>query len=108
MSPTLGGATSNRVLRQLLESTPARRGHDNLSQSGVLDSEGGLLLRRDVHRLSDLGFLTVDPESLRIYAMRELNQYPVYRDLDGQELQVEVTDGQRQWLAQHWATRTPS
>lgn len=74
--------------------------------SGVHDSEGGLLLRRDVHRLFDLGFLTVDPKSLRICVKSEIDNYAVYRDLDGQNLQVTVTEGQREWLARHWASHS--
>lgn len=74
--------------------------------SGIHDSEGGLLLRRDVHRLFDLGFHTVDPKSLRICVSPELGDYAVYRDLHGQNLQVTVTEGQREWLARHWMSHS--
>ncbi|WP_146069672.1 HNH endonuclease [Arthrobacter sp. B0490] len=78
------------------------------ASAGVHDSEGGLLLRRDVHRLFDLGFLTVDPKSLSICVKPELDQYDAYHSLNGQKLHVVVTEGQRKWLAQHWAAHTPS
>lgn len=76
--------------------------------AGIHDSEGGLLLRRDIHRLFDLGFITVDPKSLRIHVGPELGNYPVYRDLEGQNLQVSVTEGQRKWLARHWTSHRVS
>lgn len=69
--------------------------------SSVHESEGGLLLRRDIHRLFDLGFITVDPASLTIRTSPELDGYPLYRDLDGQNLHVPITTGQRKWLALH-------
>jgi hypothetical protein len=65
--------------------------------------QGGLLLRRDVHRLFDLGFLAVDPESLRIDVSQIVLAYPAYRDFQGKRLTTELTPSQCRWLQAHWA-----
>jgi hypothetical protein len=53
------------------------------AETGEHHSDGGLLLRRDIHRLFDLGYLAVNPQSLQI-------------DVHS------VTQKQRQWLLAHW------
>lgn len=65
-------------------------------------SDGGWLLRRDVHRLFDLGFLAVNPLSLQVDVHPTLGEYPMYQNLHGQELHVKVTQKQHQWLMEHW------
>ena len=44
--------------------------------------QNGLLLRSDVHLLFDLGFIGIDPETLRIQVSRKISTSP-YVDLDG-------------------------
>jgi len=63
--------------------------------------EGGLLLRRDLHRLFDQGLLAVAPDGTVDIAER-LKQYELYSALHGQSLRIRTTSGQRQWLAMHW------
>jgi hypothetical protein len=65
-------------------------------------SHGGLMLRRDVHRLFDLGELAVDPTSLRIDVGKALMEFPTYSSLQGAPLQVPLDGGHRKWLAEHW------
>jgi HNH endonuclease len=64
---------------------------------------GGLLLRRDVHRLLDRGKLAVDPELLTVSVDEELLQYPAYAALDGRHIEVPVSDELRKWLREHWS-----
>lgn len=64
---------------------------------------GGLMLRRDVHRLFDDGWLAVSPSSLRIHVSSELKSFTQYAQLDGEQLTTKVSGGQRSWLEKHWA-----
>lgn len=55
----------------------------------VHEERGGLLLRKDVHRLFDSMLLTVDPDDVRAHvAPALLERYPVLGSLDGQKLHV--------------------
>ncbi len=63
---------------------------------------GGLLLRRDIHRLFDLGLLVVDPASLTVDVDRSLEQFPEYANLAGRPLAVNPSAGQLRWLKNHW------
>jgi predicted RNA-binding Zn-ribbon protein involved in translation (DUF1610 family) len=72
------------------------------AESGEHHSDGGWLLRRDVHRLFDLGFLAVNPQSFQIDVHPTLDEYPMYQNLHGQQLHVKVTQKQHQWLVEHW------
>ncbi|MGY4720072.1 HNH endonuclease [Naumannella huperziae] len=72
------------------------------AQLGVHHEHGGLLLRRDIHRLFDDGWLAVDPESLRIDVANPLESYPQYARLHDQRLRADVQDSQVQWLSHHW------
>lgn len=49
---------------------------------------GGLLLRRDLHRL---------------FVANGLHPYALYQQLHGSKLKVGVNANQREWLADHWA-----
>ncbi|QCX74927.1 hypothetical protein C9F11_06135 [Streptomyces sp. YIM 121038] len=69
--------------------------------SGEHHSDGGLLLRRDVHRLFDLGLLVVDPASLTVDVAAPLLPYPAYAALHGAPLAVPVTTRHRAWLRAH-------
>ncbi|MEV5754939.1 HNH endonuclease signature motif containing protein [Actinoallomurus sp. NPDC052308] len=65
---------------------------------------GGLLLRRDIHRLFDLGQLAVHPETGTIDVSPAIRTYPEYGRLHGAKLQAPVTDKHRRWFADHWRT----
>jgi hypothetical protein len=64
--------------------------------------DGGLLLRRDVHRLFDLGLLRVRPKSLAIDVDTALTDYPEYAALTGRKLDVEINSKVEGWLLAHW------
>lgn len=72
------------------------------AKSGEHHSDGGWLMRRDVHRLFDLGFLAVNPQSFQIDVHPSLSDYLMYQDLHEQKLHVKVTQKQHQWLVEHW------
>lgn len=78
------------------------------AELGVHQEHGGLLLRRDIHRLFDDGSLAVDPSDLRVDVARNLDDYPQYASLQGQRLRTHLKDSQVEWLAQHWTEHRAS
>ncbi|WP_421109734.1 HNH endonuclease [Streptomyces sp. NEAU-S77] len=74
------------------------------AESGEHHDFGGLLLRRDIHRLFDLGHITVDPATDMLDVDSSLDEYPLYADLHGKPLALELRDEHRVWLAAHWHT----
>lgn len=70
--------------------------------TGKHHRDGGLLLRRDLHRLFDLGLIAVNPESFRMSVHQDLSQYADFYRLDGHPLAIEIGPGQARWLATHW------
>lgn len=74
----------------------------SFAADGRHHDEGGLLLRRDVHRLFDLGYLAVHPADSRIDVAPPVAGYAEYARLHGGKLQVDLTRRQVDWIAQHW------
>jgi hypothetical protein len=72
------------------------------AEIGRHDIEGGLLLRRDLHRLFDQGLLAVTPDGT-IDVADSLKEYALYSGLHAQQLKVSTTPRQREWLELHWA-----
>jgi ribosomal protein L37AE/L43A len=87
-------------------SAPARvleAGHlYSYAKLGIHHKHGGLMLRRDIHRLFDDGMLAVEPSTLRIDVAPELERYPQYARLHDVPLTVGLKDPQVSWLCQHW------
>ena len=73
-----------------------------LSESGEHHDFGGLLLRRDVHRLFDNGRIAVDPETDLLDVDPGLDAYPVYAELHGKPLALALRPEHRVWLTAHW------
>ncbi|ANS29386.1 hypothetical protein R1CP_23590 [Rhodococcus opacus] len=71
------------------------------AEVGQHEDDGGLLLRRDLHRLFDRGLIAVD-SSGTIDVTDEIRQYPLYAALHGQRLSVRLRKKQRDWLQLHW------
>ncbi|WP_405543757.1 HNH endonuclease [Streptomyces goshikiensis] len=71
--------------------------------SGEHHEWGGLLLRRDLHRLFDLGQLAVDPATGRISVDPALNAYPLYAQLHDRLPEVALRAEHHKWLAAHWS-----
>ncbi|WP_109777536.1 HNH endonuclease [Mycolicibacterium chubuense] len=63
--------------------------------------DGGLLLRRDLHRLFDQGLIAVT-QGGTIDVADSLQPQGLYFTLHGQQLQVTASPRQREWLALHW------
>ncbi|MBT0992964.1 HNH endonuclease [Cellulomonas sp. DKR-3] len=72
------------------------------AQLGTHFQHGGLMLRRDIHRLFDDGLLAVEPARLRIDVAEPLAQFPQYARLHGQPLASALQDPQVDWLDKHW------
>jgi len=74
----------------------------SFAREGEHDSENGLLLRRDLHRLFDDGLIRVNPVTLEIAIALSLTQYKQYSSLDRETVRVGLTSSQRRWLREHW------
>ncbi|MDN4490388.1 hypothetical protein QQX13_06035 [Demequina sp. SYSU T00068] len=72
------------------------------AELGEHHEHGGLLLRRDVHRLFDDGWIAVDPTSLKLDVSEPLGEYPQYATLHGEALRAVVSDQHLGWLEKHW------
>ena len=68
---------------------------------GRHDSDGGLLLRRDLHRLFDTGSIAVTAGGT-LDVSAELTAYDLYAGLHGRSLTISPTARHRRWLAAHW------
>jgi DNA-directed RNA polymerase subunit RPC12/RpoP len=69
---------------------------------GTHHEHGGLLLRRDIHRLFDDGHLAVNPRSLRASVSPTLLRFPQYAALHDRPLTVNLKPTQIRWLTGHW------
>lgn len=63
---------------------------------------GGLLLRKDVHRLFDLGEIAINPKTLTLDVTPETRAYPVYDQLHGRSLTVTLDKKHQKWVNEHW------
>ncbi|SCL25982.1 HNH endonuclease [Micromonospora nigra] len=64
--------------------------------------DGGLLMRRDLHRLFDQGDIAVDPNTLTINLCKDLLAYEGYATLHGQRLAIAPDPGHIAWMEKHW------
>ncbi|MFD2792924.1 HNH endonuclease [Promicromonospora vindobonensis] len=73
------------------------------AQLGKHYEHGGLMLRRDVHRLFDDELLAVTPTlPYRIDVAPDLADYPQYDRLHGEPLMTQLRAEQVEWLDKHW------
>jgi hypothetical protein len=72
------------------------------AELGEHHEHGGLLLRRDIHRLFDDGSLAVDPTNLTIDVAGDLEGFPQYARLHEQTLHVELNSDRVAWIEKHW------
>ncbi|MEW2167079.1 HNH endonuclease [Streptomyces sp. NPDC007084] len=77
------------------------------AESGEHHEHGGLLLRRDIHRLFDLGRIAVDTSSETLDVASSLDGYPCYAQLHGQSLTLQLSPEQKFWLDAHWLSKRP-
>lgn len=69
---------------------------------GTHFKHGGLMLRRDIHRLFDDGLLAVRPISRRIDVAPGLAGYAQYARLHDKPMTLRLRDEQVDWLTKHW------
>lgn len=74
----------------------------SFAKIGQHHEHGGFLMRRDLHRLFDLGLLAVHPKTLTVDVSPTLAGYPPYSGLAGQPLRGKVKEVQAQWIREHW------
>jgi hypothetical protein len=74
---------------------------------GEHHEHGGLLLRRDIHRLFDDGLIAVDPRALTLDIDPRLAEFPQYASLHGNSLHATLRTGHLKWLRLHWAAHRP-
>lgn len=72
------------------------------SEIGVHHDDGGLLLRRDIHRLFDTGLIAINPETFCIDISQELREIEAYKPLSNIPILVELNKGQKRWISIHW------
>jgi hypothetical protein len=60
-------------------------------------------MRRDVHRLFDLGHLAVRPNSLTVDVSHTVKGYPDYGRLHDEKFRPQLSRPQVEWMHQHWA-----
>lgn len=73
------------------------------AEYGEHHEDGGLLLRRDLHRLFDAGLVAVNPDELTLDIHPDILQFPAYANLQGFGLAIDVPKGVVNWLRKHWA-----
>lgn len=72
------------------------------AELGAHSDDGGLLMRADIHRLFDEGYITVEPSTLAIQISPEISSYAPYASLHGRHLQVKLSPTHLHWLKLHW------
>ena len=72
------------------------------AEVGEHDDLGGLLIRKDLHRLFDLGLVAIEPRSLKINVDKSLSSYPLYQSLNETKIAVKVDPKTKKWIKQHW------
>lgn len=72
------------------------------ADSGEHHEYGGLLLRRDLHRLFDLGHIAVEPGTGNLDVSKDIRDFPLYGQLHGRPLALELRCEHRVWLGAHW------
>ena len=72
------------------------------SEHGMHHSDGGLLLRRDIHSLFDKGLIAIEPSTGFIDLHSELKEFDQYQNLNGLPLKIEFSESIQGWLVLHW------
>ncbi|MEU8379547.1 HNH endonuclease [Streptosporangium sp. NPDC048865] len=70
--------------------------------NGKHQKGGGLLLRRDLHRLFDLGLIAVNPRTKTLDISMKLITFPDYAKLQGSPLSIMINEENLKWFAKHW------
>lgn len=71
------------------------------AEVGQHEDEGGMLLRRDLHKLFDEGLVAIDSKGV-IDVVQEIRHYPPYAAIHGLHLSIKLSKRQRYWVQLHW------
>ena len=63
---------------------------------------GGILLRKDLHRLFDIGAICINPESERVDVHPDLQEFSDYAALHDTKVHVRLPKAANVWLKLHW------
>lgn len=74
----------------------------SFAKKGIHEKFGGLLMRKDLHRLFDLGLIRVNPSTFLIQVDKSLLHIPIYNELNTNTLAVEIPKETQRWLQIHW------
>ncbi len=69
---------------------------------GKHHEDGGLFLRRDIHRLFDKGLITINPIDQTVRVHQDLREFAEYSKLHGRIIHVTVNAAVRSWLKIHF------
>lgn len=72
------------------------------ASTGKHHRNGGLLFRRDLHRLFDLGHIVINPMTSSVDVSDVMMAYPLYAALAHQPVKVDLAANHLRWLAAHW------
>jgi hypothetical protein len=72
------------------------------SKEGKHHTDGGLLLRRDIHSFFDKGLIAFNTSTQRLTLADELLEYNQYTELQRAEAKIPLSDGVLEWLELHW------
>jgi hypothetical protein len=73
------------------------------SAEGKHHSDGGLLLRRDIHHFFDKGLIAINPKNSLINLHIELSKFDQYKPLQESRVKVPLSKGVLSWLELHWS-----
>jgi len=77
------------------------------ASTGVHHSKGGILLRRDIHRLFDLGLIAINPLAISVDVSTDIRDSPSYGVLHDQSVKVPLSPGHLEWIRMHWEFHRP-
>ncbi|MDB4756424.1 HNH endonuclease [Pirellulaceae bacterium] len=72
------------------------------AKTGEQDDMGGLLIRKDLHHLFDLGLIKIDPKTLLINVDDLLLKYSAYQSLNNKKIAVKIQTKTKRWIKKHW------
>jgi predicted restriction endonuclease len=76
------------------------------AELGEHHEDGGLLLRRDVHRLFDLGLISINPRSLKVQVASALHEYQMYKSIHNSPVHVALSSSHLEWISSHFKQAT--
>ena len=59
-------------------------------------------MRKDLHKLFDLGLITIDVSTMKISLASSLQKIAQYKDLHESNLKVQISNETKNWLQMHW------